>query len=91
MAVKIYVHGSLSVSTNGKQLFEVNGLTVGECLNDFISLIPKMREILFFQSREGPTLRSHIKVSVKEKSTEGNILSKQVEDDDEIHIKKNIQ
>jgi hypothetical protein len=51
MAVKIYLHGSLSVSTKGKQLFEVNGRTVGECLNDIISLIPKMRDPLFSVKR----------------------------------------
>ncbi len=91
MGIKIYVLGGLTLITKGQNLFEVNGKTVGECLKNFISLMPKMKDILFFKSGEGLAPRSHIQVFVKEKSTDADILAKQVEDGDEIHIKKNIQ
>jgi len=91
MGVKLYVLGSLSVITKGKQLFEVNGKTVGECLNKLVSLIPRMKERLFYETGETFALSSRIKVLVNEESTEAEGLAKEVKDGDEIHIKMKIQ
>jgi molybdopterin converting factor small subunit len=89
MSIKLYVQGGLSAITKGKDLFEVNGKTVGECLNHLVTLIPKMKEALFFETGEVLALRSNIEVLVNGAHTEG--LAKEVKDGDKIHIKQNIR
>jgi molybdopterin converting factor small subunit len=89
MSIKLYVQGGLSAITKGKYLFEVNGKTVGECLNHLVSLIPKMKEALFYETGEVLALRSNIEVLVNGADAEG--LAKEVKDGDEIHIKQNIR
>ena len=38
MSIKLYVLGGLTIITQGKDTFEVNGKTVCECLNHLVSL-----------------------------------------------------
>jgi molybdopterin converting factor small subunit len=65
-------------------LFEVNGRTVGECLNQLISLVPVMKETLFYESgRLVPT----IKVLVNQESADEKGMTKELKDGDEIQIK----
>jgi molybdopterin converting factor small subunit len=91
MSIKLYVLGGLSVITEGKHLFEVNGKTVGECLNYLVTLLPKMKEALFYRTGDTLALYSNIEVLINEKSTGAEGLAKEIKDGDEIHIKKNIQ
>jgi len=88
MSKKLNIRGGLTATTKGKRLFEVEGKTVGECLNHLVSLVPKMEEALFYKTEKGPALRSTIEVLVNSKSTD---LVTEVNDGDEIKIKKNVQ
>ena len=91
MSIKLYVQGSLSAITQGKEEFEVNGRTVGECLNHLVSIIPKMKEILFFEKGSTPALRSNIEVLINKRKAGVEVLAQQINDGDEIQIKKNIR
>lgn len=82
MSIKLFLSDSLSNLTKGKDLFEVNGSTVGECLRQFVSLAPVMKEALFLVDRLYPT----IKLSVNQESLDGEVLAKQLKDGDEIFI-----
>ncbi|MDO9535286.1 MAG: MoaD/ThiS family protein [Bacillota bacterium] len=91
MSIKLYLPGSLSVKTKGKHLFEVNGRTVGECLNHLVSLIPEMKDVLFFETGEALAMRSNIEVSVNKKRADEEGLAKVLKDGDQIRIKKNVR
>jgi hypothetical protein len=41
MSIKLHIPDSLSVITKRKLLYEVQGKTVGECLNDLVGLVPE--------------------------------------------------
>jgi molybdopterin converting factor small subunit len=85
MSIKLFLPTSLSYLAKGKDLFEVNGRTVGECLNELVSLVPVMKEALFLGKRLQPT----IEVLVNQESTDADGLAKKLKDGDEIHIKMN--
>jgi len=90
MSIKLYIPGSLSATAKGKHLLEVNGKTVGECLNQLVSLLPGMEEVLFYEKGETFALRSRINVLVNGESADAKGLAKEVKDGDEIRIKMNI-
>lgn len=82
MIIKLFLSDSLSNITKGKDLFQVNGRTVGECLHHLVTLAPVMKEALFLEDRLYPT----IKVSVNQESLDGEVLAKPLKDGDEIYI-----
>lgn len=91
MSIKIYILGSLSNMAKGEQPFEVHGKTVGDCLEHLVSLMPRMKEVLFYKRGEALALRSRIKVQVNNESLGAAGLAKEVRDGDQIHIKMIIQ
>jgi len=91
MSIKIEVRGGLSIIAKGKQLIEVNGKTVGECLNQLVSLVPKMKEAVFYETRQGLAIRSSIQVKVNEQIVYTEDLANEVKDGDQIYIKKTVQ
>jgi molybdopterin converting factor small subunit len=84
MSIKLFLPKSLSHLSKGKDLFEVNGRTVGECLNELVGLVPVMKETLFYESGR---LVPSIKVLVNQESTDVEGLAKELKDGDEIQIK----
>ncbi|MCX5830293.1 MAG: MoaD/ThiS family protein [Deltaproteobacteria bacterium] len=84
MSVKLFLSRNLTYLAKGKDVFEVNGETVGECLNHLVSLVPVMKKTLFYES--GDRLYPHVQVQVNKKSANAEGLTKQVNDGDEIHI-----
>jgi len=87
MSIKLFLPTSLNYLANGRDLFEVNGNTVGECLNQLVSLVPVMKNALFFES--GDRLHPTIKVLVNQESDDAEVLAKKLKDGDEIEIKTN--
>ncbi len=83
MSIKLFLPKGLSYLTKGTDLFEVNGSTVGECLNQLVSFAPAIKEALFLGNRLHPT----IKVSVNQESGGAEVLTKKLNDGDEIEIK----
>ena len=86
MSIKLFLPTSLNYLAKGQDLFEVNGGTVGECLNQLVSLVPVMKETLFLGQRLQPTIKVLVN---QEESAEAEVLAKKLNDGDEIHIKPN--
>ncbi|MFH1122438.1 MAG: hypothetical protein V1758_02145, partial [Pseudomonadota bacterium] len=60
MSIKLYLPDRLRFTIGkGKDLFEVDGKTVGECLDDLVRLHPSMKKALFY---ECGGLDPHVKV-----------------------------
>ncbi len=85
MSIKLFLPASLSNSAKCKDWFEVNGKTVGECLNELVSLVPALKNVLFSES--GDKLSWTFKVLVNRDSTDAEGLATKLEDGDEIEIK----
>ncbi|MFC2004755.1 hypothetical protein ACFLUY_00860 [Chloroflexota bacterium] len=95
MSIKLYLPRSMSGITKGKDVFEVEGETVGECLSHLVTLIPRIKEELFYVDTEeslatNGMLRSNIEVMVNEKSINAEGLATKVKDSAKIEIKLNI-
>ena len=83
MSIKLVLSTNLSRIAKGTELFEVDGETVGECVNELISLVPAMRNALFYESR----LNANVQVQVNKENVGGaESLTRKVKDGDEIRI-----
>jgi len=91
MSIKVKLPRSLSGITKGKDLSEVDGETVGECLGRLVSLFPRIEKELFY-SGTGESLAtdgklwSKVRVLVNGENINSNILANRVKAGDEIHI-----
>ncbi|MEE8414278.1 MAG: MoaD/ThiS family protein [Dehalococcoidales bacterium] len=83
MSVKVNIPPTLSHLTGGQDLFEANGNTVGECLNQLIDQFPEVKEQLF--SKDGK-LNNVVEVYVNVESSYPEELAKPVKDGDELHL-----
>jgi molybdopterin converting factor small subunit len=81
MGVKVRLHPFLNDGKEG--VFEVNGKTVGECLNELVKTNPVFKERFF--ERNGK-LRNYIEVLVNAKTTFPQELTYPVKDGDEIDL-----
>ena len=83
MSITLFLSTNLSRIAKGTDGFEVDGETVGECVNDLVSLVPAMRNVLFYESG----LNASVQVQVNKESVDGGErLTKKVKDGDEIRI-----
>jgi len=83
MSIKLFLSANLSRVAKGTEGFEVDGETVGECVNELVSLVPAMRNALFYETR----LNANVHVQVNKESVDrGEHLTKKVKDGDEIRI-----
>jgi molybdopterin converting factor small subunit len=83
MSVILWLSANLKRLTKGKEGFEVDGQTTGECINDLISIIPAIKDTIFLGSRLSP----NVQVEVNKKSVdEEERLTKKVNDGDEIRL-----
>jgi len=83
MSVTINLHPHLYHFTDGQQVVEVNGSTVGHCLADLVKQFPRIRQGLF--SKDGKLL-NYVDVYVNGESAYPEELTKPVKDGDELHI-----
>jgi molybdopterin converting factor small subunit len=83
VSVKINVNPSLYHLTNGQEVVEVSGSTVGQCLEQLVVQFPGLREWLF--GKDG-NLSNTIDVYVNLESAYPEELAKPVKDGDEVHI-----
>ena len=83
MSVKTHIHKTHRQFTNGLEVVEVDGSTVGECLNHLVERFPGMEKELF--DKKGG-LRNIIEIYINLESAYPDELSKPVKDGDEIHI-----
>ena len=83
MSVKINIHPNLLEFTGDLAVVEVNGSTVGECLNELVKQFPRIKPMLF--GKDGK-LFNYVDVYVNYESSYPEELAKPVKDGDELHI-----
>ncbi len=83
MSVKINIPSYMKSFTNNMKVVEVNGSTVGECLNHLVKQFPGIKKRLF--SKEG-NLFENIIISINGESAYLEQLAKPVKDGDELNI-----
>jgi molybdopterin converting factor small subunit len=83
MSVILWLSANLKRLAKGKEGFEVDGETTGECINDLISVVPAIRDTIFLGSRLSPNVQVEVN---KQSVDEEERLSKKVNDGDEIRV-----
>ncbi len=83
MGVKINIHQNLRHLTKDLSTVEVNGKTVGECLNDLSSQFPSIRRYIFGKDNR---LLNYVDVYVNLESSYPLELARPVSDGDELDI-----
>ncbi len=83
MSGKINIHPFLSQHTNGQDVVEVNGSTVGQCLEQLVAVYPELRKWLF--EKDGK-LNRLVEIYVNAESSYPEELAKPVKDGDELYI-----
>ncbi|MFC1932815.1 MoaD/ThiS family protein [Chloroflexota bacterium] len=83
MSVKININPFLSHLTNDQDVVEVNGSTVGQCLEQLVARFPELRNWLF--EKDGK-LNRLVDIYVNLESSYPAELAKPVKDGDELHI-----
>ena len=83
MAVKVHIHTTHRQYTNGLEVVEVKGNTVGDCLNHLVQQFPGMEKALFAKKDK---LHNIVEVYVNHATAYPNELMKPVKDGDEIHL-----
>ena len=83
MPVKTHIHATHRQFANGLEVVNVEGSTVGECLNHLIKQYPGMEKALFAKKEK---LLNIVEVYLNHASMHPNELIKPVKDGDEIHL-----
>ncbi len=83
MSIKLNIHKTHRQFTNGLDVVEVEGNTVGHCLDNLVGQFPGMEKALF--DKKGKLLRV-IEIYINSKSAYPDELAKQVKDGDNVHI-----
>ena len=83
MSAKINIPSYLQPYTNDKEVVEVNGSSVNECLNHLTKQFPDMRKMVF--AKDGRLL-DYVGIYVDGNFTYADELTKPVKDGDELHI-----
>jgi molybdopterin converting factor small subunit len=83
VAVKVNLHLTLRQFTNGQEMIEVEGKTVGECLKNVAKKYPAIEPSIFGKNGR---LSNVVEIYVNLQSAYPNELAKPVKDGDEIHV-----
>ena len=83
MTVKINIPSYMQSLTDNRRVVEINGSTVGDCLNNLVKQSPDIKKRLF--SKNG-NLFENIAISVNGESAYPEQLAKTVKDGDELNI-----
>ncbi len=83
MSVKVNIHKTHRTYTDGLEVVEVKGGTVGDCLEHLVQQYPGMKEGLF--DKKGKLLNV-VEVYVNNESAYPEELARSVKDGDEIHL-----
>ena len=83
MSIKINIPTLLYQYANGQRVVEVNGSTVGECLNHLVKQFPNIKQELF--DKEGK-VHNYLDIYINGQSAFPEELIKPVRDGDELHI-----
>ena len=83
MSVKVNIHPNLQHLTNSVEVAEVNGSTVGQCLDHLIKQFPSVKDELLDKNGK---LRNYVDIFINLESSFPEELTKPVKDGDELSI-----
>jgi len=83
MSVGINIHQSLRHLTNGKAIVEVDGNTVGSCLNNLVQQFPGIKPKLFDEKGK---LLNYVDIYVNLESSYPKELAMPVKDGDKLSV-----
>jgi len=83
MSIKIAIPSHLQHLTSDTEVVEVNGCTVGECLDNLITKFPSMEKRIFNEDGE---LLDYVVIFVNREDSYAEGLATPVEDDDDLQI-----
>ena len=83
MGIEITIHPILRQFTNGQAVVEVNGNTVGQCLDELVEQFPGIKTWLFGKNGK---LLNYVDIYVNLESSYPEELAKPVKDGDELYI-----
>lgn len=83
MSIKLHLPGRFYYLWEGKDVLDVAGKTVAECLDELVRIIPLMKKAL---SYEAGAMDPHIKVLVNQDGVGEEGLARTVHDGDEIRF-----
>lgn len=83
MSIKLHLPNRFFYLWEGREVLDVTGKTVAECLDDLVRLIPLIRNALSYGSGG---LDPHIKVLVNQEGVGAEGLARKVSDGDDIHF-----
>ncbi len=83
MSVTISIHKTHRQYAEGLETVDVDGRTVGECLNALVAKYPGMKTVLF---DTGGKLNRLIEIYLNMESAYPNELAKPTRDGDDIHV-----
>ena len=83
MSAKINIPSYLQPYTNEREVVEVDGSSVNECLNHLTKQFPDMRKMVF--AKDG-SLLDYVSIYVDGDFTYADELTKPVKDGDELHL-----
>lgn len=83
MSINVHIHTTHRPYTNGMKVVQVEGTTVGECLNYLTKQFPGMEKALFANKDK---LLKNVEIYLNHTSAYPNELAKSVKDGDEIHL-----
>ena len=82
MTIKISLHTTHRQYTEGKEIIEVEGTTVGECLKDLVKKYPPLDKEIFKKGQ----LNSLIEIYIDGASAYPNEMARPVKDGDKIDL-----
>lgn len=83
ISIKINIHPILAHSTNKQKVVEVEGNTIGQCLDELVKKFPKIKAELF--DKDG-NLHNYVDVYLNQESAYPDELAKPVKNGDELNI-----
>ena len=83
MSIKVNIHPNFRHFTNDQDVAEVNGSSVGQCLDHLVKQFPGIEKGLF--DKQGKLL-NYVDIYVNLESAFPEELAKPVKDGDELHI-----
>lgn len=83
MNLKIHLNSLLYPYTNGQNVAEVCGDTVGQCLENLVKQFPAIRNALFYEDGK---LLDYVEILVNDEITHPAELAKPVKTGDELRI-----
>ena len=83
MSIKLNLPSRFYYLWEGKEVLDITGKTVAECLDDLVRLIPLMKKALSYESG---AMDTQIKVLVNQEGVGAEGLARKVHDGDEIHF-----